>query len=209
MGSQVNYKVGAEMPSNLSPAVNGLMEPSGNAESGQTQRYIRFGPFRIDQQRQRVCRNGTRLRLEGRVYQVLLALLARAGQIVTREELKQAVWPRSTYLNFYANVNTAVSKLRRILGDSADRPVYIETIPRKGYSFLFEPEFSTEPFPVVLQNAVAQEGTVPAADSENTAKHSNRWVTFRVITLIAAGVLIGVGLATLWISRFAPHFSRQ
>jgi DNA-binding winged helix-turn-helix (wHTH) protein len=196
------------MPSNLSPAVNGLMEPSGNAEFGQTQRYIRFGPFRVDQQRQQVYRNGARLRLQGKVYQVLLALLARAGQVVTREELKQ-LWPRSTYLNFDANVNTTVSKLRQILGDSADRPLYIETIPRKGYSFLFEPEFSTEPFPLGLQNAVAPEGTVLAADSENTAKHSNRWVTFGVIALIAAGVLIGVGLATLWISRFAPHLSRQ
>ena len=196
------------MTSNLSPAVSPLMEPDNNAELIQTQRYIRFGPFHIDQQRQQVYRNGSRLKLQGKVYQVLIALIAKSGQVVTREELKAALWPSDTHVNFDANVNTTVNKLRQILGDSTERPVYIETIPRKGYSFMGEPEFATQPFPQTgaggLQNGsnAGQNG----AEKANSAKKSDRWLTFGIIALILAGILLGAGIATFWISRFAPEF---
>src|SRR5215467_14263916 len=134
------------MTPNSFPAVGPFMESEANAELGQSCRYIRFGSFQIDQQRQQVSRSGTRLKLQGKVYQVLLVLIAKHGQVVTREELKQALWSSDTHVNFDANVNTTVNKLRQILGDSTDKPVYIETIPRKGYSFLAEPEFGAQPF---------------------------------------------------------------
>ena len=76
------------MTSNLLPAVGPVMETGTNAELSQSPRYIRFGSFQIDQQRQQVFRNGTRLKLQGKVYQVLLALIAKHGQVVTRDELK-------------------------------------------------------------------------------------------------------------------------
>src|SRR5215470_927682 len=162
------------MPSNLSPAVGPLMESGTNAELTRTQRYIRFGPFQIDQQRQQVYRNGSRLKLQGKVYQVLLALIVKAGHVVTREELKQALWPSDTHVNFDANVNTTVNKLRQILGDSTDKPIYIETIPRKGYSFILEPEFATQPFPQVIPTA--SNGTADAngvsADARKQGENS-------------------------------------
>ncbi len=192
------------MPTNLSSAVSPLMESGTNAELTQTQRYIRFGPFQIDQQRQQVYRNGSRLKLQGKVYQVLIALIAKAGQVVTREELKQALWPSDTHVNFDANVNTTVNKLRQILGDSTEKPVYIETIPRKGYSFLLDPEFATQPFPQAEINSNNGNAQEQKADQPSVGK-SDRWLTFGVIALILAGILLGAGLATFWITRFAPN----
>ena len=188
------------------------MESGNNAElTQQTQRYIRFGSFQIDQQRQQVYRNGGRLKLQGKVYQVLIALIAKSGQVVTREELKQALWPSDTHVNFDANVNTTVNKLRQILGDSTEKPVYIETIPRKGYSFLVEPEFATQPFPasdgVEATNGVAE--TETKLKTEGLGKNSDRWLTFGVIALILAGILLGAGIATFWIARFAPNSRHQ
>src|SRR6201998_1561323 len=105
-------------------------------------RYIFFGPFRVDQQRQEVTRNGSRLRLQGKVYQILLALIEKPGEVVTREELRLRLWPADTHVNYDANVNTTVNKLRQALGDSSEKPLYIETIPRKGYCLLVQPEIS-------------------------------------------------------------------
>lgn len=195
------------MPANLSSAVSPVMETGTNAELTQTQRYVRFGPFHIDQQRQQVYRNGSRLKLQGKVYQVLIALIVKAGQVVTREELKQALWPSDTHVNFDANVNTTVNKLRQILGDSTEKPVYIETIPRKGYSFLVDPEFATQPFPP-SEIAVVTNGTGQEEKSKGSGiahGNSDRWLTFGVIALILAGILLGAGLATFWIYRFAPN----
>jgi len=196
------------MTSNLLSAMSPLMEPGNNAELIQTQRYIRFGPFQIDQQRQQVYRNGSRLKLQGKVYQVLITLIAKAGQVVTREELKAALWPSDTHVNFDANVNTTVNKLRQILGDSTEKPMYIETIPRKGYSFLGEPEFAMEPFPRTDSGTASDGSNAGLSDSEKekSVKNSDRWLTFGIIALILAGILLGAGIATFWISRFAPEF---
>ena len=196
------------MTSNLLSAVSPLMEPGNNAELIQTQRYIRFGPFQIDQQRQQVYRNGSRLKLQGKVYQVLITLIAKAGQVVTREELKAALWPSDTHVNFDANVNTTVNKLRQILGDSTEKPMYIETIPRKGYSFMGEPEFAMEPFPQTDSGTSSDGSSAGPSDSEKakSVKNSDRWLTFGIIALILAGILLGAGIATFWISRFAPEF---
>lgn len=194
------------MTSNLLPAVGPLMEPGTNTELVQSHRYIRFGSFQIDQQRQQVFRNGSRLKLQGKVYQVLLTLIAKHGQVVSREELKQALWPSDTHVNFDANVNTTVNKLRQILGDSTEKPVYIETIPRKGYSFMPEPEFATEPFAVAIHVATVNgnEAHGTAGETKQPGKNSDRWMTLGVIALILAGILLGAGAAILWISH-TPH----
>ena len=191
------------MTSNLLPAVGPLMETGTNAELADSPRYIRFGSFQVDQQRQQVFRNGTRLKLQGKVYQVLLALIAKHGQVVTREELKQTLWPSDTHVNFDANVNTTVNKLRQILGDSTDKPVYIETIPRKGYSFMPEPEFGAQPFSQTIFVAPmnGSDARAAAAESKAPERNSDRWMTIGVIALILAGILLGAGVATLWISH--------
>src|SRR5947209_8532487 len=105
----------------MGPNVSSTLEPEMAAGPGRmpslTSRYIRFGPFQIDQQRQEVTRNGSRLKLQGKVYQVLMALIEKQGEVVTREELRTRLWPADTHVNFDANVNTTVNKLRQALGD--------------------------------------------------------------------------------------------
>jgi DNA-binding winged helix-turn-helix (wHTH) protein len=171
-------------------------------------RYVYFGPFRIDQQRQEVSRDGIRLKLQGKVYQILMVLLEKSGEVVTREELRQHLWPSDTHVNFDANVNTTVNKLRQALGDSTDKPLYVETIPRKGYSLLIQPEISDDP-----RNLSAVPGShqlhsnlsSPLEASPGQSSRSDVWVILGVIALILAGMLLGAGITRLWLTHeFAP-----
>jgi DNA-binding winged helix-turn-helix (wHTH) protein len=186
-----------------------LMDPGLVRELSIKARYVRFGPFCIDQHRQQVSRNGGRIRLQGKVYQVLIVLLQKQGEVVTREELKQALWPADTHVNYDANVNTTVNKLRQALGESTETPVYIETIPRKGYSFIGTAEFSDTPFPGAI--AVKPSGAQAVHADHSGASHypeaprSNKWLTVIIVGLILAGMLLGAGAATYWISHFAPQ----
>jgi Tol biopolymer transport system component/DNA-binding winged helix-turn-helix (wHTH) protein len=92
--------------------------------------------FRTGRLEWRTARNGTLVKLREQPASILLLLLQRAGQMVTREQLRQHLWPSDTFVDFDHSLNSAVMKLREALGDSADKPVYIETIPRKGYRFV-------------------------------------------------------------------------
>lgn len=188
-------------------AVDPAMESGFLRDLYNTARYVRFGPFLIDQNRQQVFRNGIRLRLQGKVYQVLIVLLHKQGEVVTREELKQALWPADTHVNYDANVNTTVNKLRQALGESTEKPTYIETIPRKGYSFISTAEFSAVPFPAAApeQSHQAESGSDERANRPSRPE-SRRGLTLIVVALILAGILLGAGAATYWISHFAPQF---
>ena len=170
-------------------------------------RYVRFGPFCIDQQRQQVSRNGDRLRLQGKVYQVLIVLLQRQGEVVTRDELKQAVWPADTHVNYDANVNTAVNKLRQALDESADKSLYIATIPRKGYSFISTAEFSAVPFVVTAAEPQTGAPGRSASSSEvaTDSPRTKRWLILMISGLFLAAMLLGACVATYWISHFAPQ----
>src|SRR5579863_5856880 len=99
-------------------------------------RYLCFGGFQLDTQRELLLKDGAKLRLPGKVFQTLVALLEKPGEVVTREALREKLWPEGTFVNYDANVNTTVNKLRLVLGDSPDQPAYIETIPRLGYCFI-------------------------------------------------------------------------
>ncbi len=199
------------------PEVIAMREPSEVGNVGRLDlasgRYVHFGPFQIDQQRQEVSRNGSRLKLQGKVYQVLMALIEKPGEVVTREELRQRLWPAETHVNYDANVNTTVNKLRQALGDSSDKPLYIETIPRKGYSLLTQPEMSNKPgIAVVPMNVASSNGNLAQAESEAAPGSSSRsdvWVALGVIGLILAGMLLGAGITRLWLgNHFAPEPSR-
>jgi TolB-like protein/DNA-binding winged helix-turn-helix (wHTH) protein/Flp pilus assembly protein TadD len=95
-----------------------------------------FDEFEVDLRSGELWERGNRLRLQDQPFQVLRALLERRGEIVTRDELKQTLWPADTFVDFDDGLNTAVSKIRDVLGDSAEKPRYIETIPRRGYRFM-------------------------------------------------------------------------
>jgi cholera toxin transcriptional activator len=96
----------------------------------------RFGVFELDLTSGELRKNGAKLRLQDQPFQVLALLLERAGSVVTREEIREKLWPADTFVDFDHSLNTAVNKLREILGDSASSPRYIETLARRGYRFI-------------------------------------------------------------------------
>jgi len=107
------------------------------AEAQKPDRVIRFGVFELDRQSGDLRKDGkARPRLQGQPLDVLLQLLERPGEIVTREELRQRLWPADTFVDFDHSLNTAVNKLREALEDSASNPCFVQTLPRRGYRFI-------------------------------------------------------------------------
>ncbi|MGB9430889.1 MAG: tetratricopeptide repeat protein [Candidatus Acidiferrum sp.] len=107
-----------------------------------------FGPFEADLRSGELPKHSVRLKLQDQPFQVLALLLEHAGDVVTREELRQRLWPADTFVDFDTGLNSAVKRLRDVLADSADEPRYIETIPRRGYRFiapLVDPNLATLP----------------------------------------------------------------
>ena len=190
----------------MGPNVTSTLEPEMAAGPSRilalSSRYIRFGPFQIDQHRQEVSKNGVRLKLQGKVYQVLLALIEKQGEVVTREELRIRLWPADTHVNYDANVNTTVNKLRQALGDSSEKPLYIETIPRKGYCLVIQPEFADVAATIT---AAAQENGINGKQHvENIGSpRTDLWITIGIIGLILGGMLLGAAITKLWIFHFA------
>ena len=172
-------------------------------------RYARFGTFQLDMKRQDLTKNGARLRLPGKVCQVLVTLIERHGEIVTREELRARLWASDTHVNFDANVNTTVNKLRQILGDSNEQSIYVQTIPRRGYSFIGAVEFLDRP---ELLGAASAGAAAEEAAGEETSRQSNAspstaarsslfaphrapvWFTAGVIALVIAAMLLGAAI---------------
>jgi cholera toxin transcriptional activator len=97
---------------------------------------FRFGLYELDPVARELRKNGTRVKLQDQPVQVLIALLERPQQIVTREELRLLLWPSDTFVDFDHSLNTAINKLREALGDTATNPRFIETLPRRGYRFV-------------------------------------------------------------------------
>lgn len=106
--------------------------------SKEPQTRILFGPFEADILSQELRKHGIRLPLPGQSFQILKMLLERRGELVTRDELRAALWPSDTFVDFEHSLNSAVNKLRDALGDRADDPRYIETLPRRGYRYVGE-----------------------------------------------------------------------
>jgi len=97
---------------------------------------FRFGPFEAKTHARELSKNGTKIKLRGQPYQILEVLLLRAGEVVTREEIRQKLWPADTFVDFEHGLNTSIKKLRQVLCDSATEPRYVETLPRLGYRFI-------------------------------------------------------------------------
>jgi TolB-like protein/DNA-binding winged helix-turn-helix (wHTH) protein/Flp pilus assembly protein TadD len=127
---------------------------------------VRFGPYAADLRSRELYKFGIKLKLRDQSFQVLTMLLEHPGEVVTREELRQKLWPDETFVDFDHGLNAAVERLRRCLGDSASNPAFIETLPRRGYRFigeLAEPE--SQPGPAEVPQEPAQ--AVPAAGRRN------------------------------------------
>jgi DNA-binding winged helix-turn-helix (wHTH) protein len=198
------------MTPNIIATVSSETEDRPKLAAVPTARFLRFGPFVVDQQRQEVTKNGVRVKLQGKVYQVLVALLEKPGEVVTREELRQRLWPADTHVNYDANVNTTVNKLRQVLGDSSDKPIFIETVPRRGYCLVAHPERTdVSPAPVEVNKSpeagISTGAPATAVAKELPTRRAGFWVPLGVVGLLLAGMLLGAGITitTLWISHFA------
>src|SRR5215471_15966312 len=97
---------------------------------------IRFGAFEADLDSGELRKHGVRIKLQDQPFQILALLLEHPGQVVTREELQRRLWPADTFVDFDRGLNKAINRLRDALCDSADRPRFIETLPKRGYRFV-------------------------------------------------------------------------
>ena len=176
----------------------------GACESKPPERYLRFGQFQVDLGREELFKEGLRVRIPSKVFQVLMALIERPGEIVTRDALRVRLWPGGTFVNYDANVNTTVNKLRLALGDSPEKPIYVETVPRQGYCFLGTVERGNELLKTsgVLTVAQPKPAATPgerqtaasrfarAQNSRLAALFANGWGA----AILLSGVLLGVGI---------------
>jgi cholera toxin transcriptional activator len=124
-------------------------------------RILKFGVFEADLVSGELRKAGVRVRLQEQPFQILLLLIERQGDVITREELRQKLWPADTFVDFDHSLNTAVNKLREALGDSASSPHYVETLARRGYRFLASVERVPSP-----TGAAAE---VPARTNDSSA----------------------------------------
>src|SRR5467141_393158 len=132
------------------------------AEATYSARLVRFGSFEVDLQSGELRKSGQKLKLSGQPFQVLAILLEHPGEVVTREQLQKRLWP-DTFVDVDHNLNTAINKIREILGDSAERPRFVETLPRRGYRFIGELELpvlpAEEPVPEPLVKVEPDRGS--------------------------------------------------
>jgi TolB-like protein/tetratricopeptide (TPR) repeat protein len=125
----------------------------------------RFGTFEVDVRARELRKGGIRIRLQDQPFEILMVMLERPGDIVTREELRLRLWPAGTFVDFEHSLNAAIKRLRAALGDDADNPRFVETLHRRGYRFIAPVETDGEP--VRNLHMVRPAGLKPAADIVN------------------------------------------
>ena len=161
-----------------------------------TQR-LRLGEYDLDLQQRQLFKDGLPVKVPGKVYQALVALVDTPGELVTREALRVRLWPRDTHLNYEANVNTTVNKLRQILGDTNEESKFIETIPRKGYRFIAKVEYAERPAGGsrgAPTNHMELVWKFAGAPDFLRSRPARVWFTASVIALVIAAVLFGAAI---------------
>lgn len=154
-------------------------------------RRTRFGAFKVDLRSGEVHKHGIRLKLQDQPFQVLALLLEHPCDVVTREEFRQKLWPADTFVDFDTGLNSAIKKLRDALGDSAEEPRYIETLPRRGYRFIARVENGDLPASATPESPVE---TVAGAVPRHRMK---TWTQVAAALGIAVALLFGLR-ATVW-----------
>jgi DNA-binding winged helix-turn-helix (wHTH) protein/Tol biopolymer transport system component len=155
---------------------------------------LRFGEFEADLRVGEIRKAGSRIKLQDQPFKVLQVLLEKPGNVVSREELQSRIWPDDTYGDFDHAVNVAVGKLRTALGDSADNPVFIETVPRRGYRFVA----TVEGRPVLPPAAETPIGVDPEHRGGPPRGHKPRFFLLVSLAVIVCTALLGAGL---WLGR--------
>ena len=160
----------------------------------------RFGPFLLDTSAATLARNGNQLKLQDLPYRLLVILVERHGEIVSREEVRQLLWPQNTFVEFDNSLGVAIRKIRDAIGDSAEAPCYVETIPRRGYRFLAPVTTiseSQDPVRPIIPQPVIQPISPPRTEN-HPAISGLRW---RYVAMAAFVVLV-IGITAY---RFRPR----
>jgi TolB-like protein/DNA-binding winged helix-turn-helix (wHTH) protein/Flp pilus assembly protein TadD len=154
---------------------------------------FRFGPFEARTCAQELSKNGTPVRLRGQPFAILELLLSRAGELVTREEIRRKIWLADTFVDFDHGLNTSIKKLRHALGDSATEPRYIETLPRLGYRFIAPVTVSDEKRPKKATSEAIPSAV--ATSQPEPAMQPRRSFSWSLIFVPAIVLIAGLALA--------------
>jgi TolB-like protein/DNA-binding winged helix-turn-helix (wHTH) protein len=169
----------------------------------QTAERIAFGSFELETPSGELFRNGSRIRLSGQPVEVLIILVRNSGKLVSREELRFALWPEDTFVDFDHGLNDCIRRIRDALGDSADRSRFIETLPKKGYRFIAEtrtiaPQQDVPASPILTSAVQSPEITasppgesLPGPLSTSVSKRLRPWVIPTAAMLTAVLVFLG------------------
>src|ERR1043165_1920469 len=183
--------------SRLRPPSGGRMEPSRQPS------VVRFGTYELGLQSGELRKAGARIRVQQQPLKLLEIMLERTGAVVSRDELRNRIWTDESYGDFDQAVNVAIAKLRAALGDSADNPRYVETLPRRGYRFIADvSEIDTAPGP---KPELAASATT-SQPAERTKAKRRPWASARNIVVIAL-VVVAMALTAIWLPRAQSHAS--
>ena len=157
---------------------------------------VHFDSFVVDLRAGEIYKHGIRLKLQDQPFRVFSFLLERPGQVVTREELRQCLWSADTFVDFDTGLNSAIKKLRDVLGDSADKPRYIETLPRRGYRFLGSPErcvedrgYESASLLQVEPTAETRHASEPVTESAALAKSARLHLRLLLASILTLGAV--------------------
>src|ERR1700729_4082091 len=146
----------------------------------------RFGPFQLDASKATLARNGNQLKLQDLPCRLLVILVERPGEIVSREEVRQQLWPQNTFVEFDNSLGVAIRKIRDALGDNADAPCYVETVPRRGYRFLAPVTTITQTQePVRPVTTEAERSPLSSLGAEKRSAISRRYIATAAFLVLA------------------------
>src|SRR5262252_3240293 len=155
------------------------------ADTERQLRLLRFENFEVDLHSGELRKAGVKLKFGGQPFQVLTILLEQPGEVVTREELQKRLWP-DTFVDVDHNLNTAINKIREVLGDSSDSPRFVETLPRRGYRFI-----------APVESPLLKADRDPSEPPTNNTKGQRYRLRVRLVAV--CGALLVAGLLVFWI----------
>lgn len=166
---------------------------------------IRFGVFEVDLQEAELRRSGLRQKLSPQAFEVLRAMLERPGELVTRDELRERLWPGNTTVDYELGLKKCINRIRELLGDSADHPRFIETVPRRGYRFV-APVQQQEVFETRTESAAGKTSTPPVEIQNDPARQAETTGKRPKKVLVAGLLSVVIAIISTWLLR---NYSRH
>ena len=154
----------------------------------------RFGPFELDTGEESLARNGTRVKVQDLPYRLLVMLLERPGEILTREEVRQRLWTENTFVEFDNSLGVAIRKVREALNDDAEAPRYVETVPRRGFRFVapvtvLEPVMPDPPPPTLVMKESSVPGAIGTMEAAHAQHRREYWLMAALVLLLVGGAI--------------------